>query len=539
MLSANHSQIEPAYRLAFEQWLDARLADASDEAAELAQIRELIALMESGRLIVNHKGQINQVLGTPAYDDPHIAARLRLEQAKRGRLRRDQLTGVALMAAAGLVLLYLFGVFDFGDAGEGQASAEATVTPLSTTTPIAQSVLELADDLGSRVRLGQPRTLEIQRQDGGGNLTLAVIPAEVDESGRLPYFEPDEETDARDEIAVWVFGTVINYVFGIPEPLVRSLAPGDTILMRTATGAVYRFEVAAQWAAGAQEVELFSQRQPPGLTLFALPASGEPVPVARALYLAGGEAIAELPATAGLGPGEAGVRLSGWAVRASQVTLNETLDGLLVVEVRGDLQRAAPGSSGGATGTPLLLSLVTPTGQYAPVESGLPESLVTTGVYSSTWRARWSLPPDLIPGQARLHLASPDGSSATIQLGDLARPGSRLQATIQDLAWDELTGEVVVGLTIANPPADPGAIESGTAHLNGSFFHVSQQGGDVYLTTEPVLPILIEAGGQVGLELRFRPGPIYPGSVGGRAGIILQTGQQVWEITGLPMPPAD
>ena len=51
-------------------------------------------------------------------------------------------------------------------------------------------------------------------------------------------------------VAVWLFGTVLNYALGIPDSLVRNLEPGDRITLSTDTGAALHF-VVAETGAGA------------------------------------------------------------------------------------------------------------------------------------------------------------------------------------------------------------------------------------------------------------------------------------------------
>jgi len=72
---ADASQIEPAYRLAFERWLDTQLASATTEEAEYEIISRLMPLMESGQLIVDDNGREHQLVGGAVYDDASVAAR--------------------------------------------------------------------------------------------------------------------------------------------------------------------------------------------------------------------------------------------------------------------------------------------------------------------------------------------------------------------------------------------------------------------------------------------------------------------------------
>jgi hypothetical protein len=106
--------------------------------------------------------------------------------------------------------------------------------------------------------------------------------------------------------AVWVCGTVVNYVIGLEptaesEELVRSLAPGDRIKLRLTNGVVLRFRfVERQDVAPGGESALAQQR--PRLTLV-LPKS-DTWQIATADYAAGAEAMEPPAPEATAQPGE-------------------------------------------------------------------------------------------------------------------------------------------------------------------------------------------------------------------------------------------
>jgi hypothetical protein len=293
--------------------------------------------------------------------------------------------------------------------------------------------------------------------------------------------------------------------------MVRRLEPGDDIIMRTATGAVYTFTVSRQFTAEPQQVELFSQRQSPGLTLFALPAGGKPVPVARAVYLAANEELTGLGQVAALGET---IEVGGAPLTVTAVTVDETADGLLAIRVSGEVgEGRAP-----AAAQPLLLSLITPAGQYGPESGGQLYAEGSDG--DGRWQAVWRLPPGFVFGQARLHLASLYDQAALVDLGTLARPAEGLAFRVSKASWDERTAEGVVTVVVTNGSA-------GAARLDGAQFRLSQQGGDIARTIQPHLPLLLEPGATVALELRFRP------SLAGLP-VLLQAGPTLWEVSNLP-----
>ena len=506
---ADASQTEPAYRLAFERWLDAQLASATTEEAEYEIISRLTPLMESGQLIVDDNGREHQLVGGAVYDDASVAARIRRHEATRRTGQRERiLYGLLILGVVAFVLIAL-GVTGFSDDEETEAvvGVETEIPP--TPTPIRENVLELADDLGGRVELGQPRTIEIRHRTTEENITLAIVPAQVDENGLIPYFKPNSYGDETEEVAVWVFGTVINYVFGIPEEMVRDLTLDDTILMRTATGAVYTFAVTEQFTAEPQEVELFSQRQAPGITLFALPASGEPLPMARAVYLAANEELTGLAPVAAVGEE---ISINGISFAVNAVSVDQELDGLLSVQVIGHIGASETTSAS----NPLLVSLTTPTGQYAPEGGGQ----LYAGPTAGEWALSWRLPADLLLESARLLATSLYDEGAVIDLGSMPSPEKALSLIVLNADWDELNGEATVFLEVTNEGQS-------TARLDSSYLEMTQQGGDVPATILPEVPTLIEPGGHVLLEIRFRS--LVPGMP-----VLLKAGQTLWEIQGLP-----
>jgi hypothetical protein len=523
-------QIDPGYRRVFSGWLDEQIAAAADEQAELLILNRLAAQMESGQLIIDERGRRHALAGAPAYSEAVVAARLQTLRRETGSSRRDKAVGVLLLVAAALLLFFALGGWNFLSAALSaeETAALAAETPLTeeeaalldaespapTPPPLRESALELSDSLGGRIRLGQPRTLEIRRAGQSVGTTLVIAPAQVDDKGVIGYFPPDDA--AAETAAVWVFGTAINYVFGIPEEAARQLQPGDTVVMRSATGAVYDFAIVETFLAEPQQVEIFSQRQSPGATFFALPASDQPIPAARAVYLAANEELTGLSGLAAVGER---LVVGGQALTVTAVTVDEGLDGLLSVRVSGEL--AGEERAGGRQ--PLLLSLLTPAGQYGALSGGQLAAQTET----TSWTAVWELPTGFLFGSARLRVASLYDQAATVELGGMALPGAGLSATVTEAAWEERRGELRLSLLVANNGG-------GVARLAASQIIVTQHGGEIAYTIDPYLPILLAPGSETVLTVRVRP-PL-PGDP-----LIVQVGAQRWEATiePLPSPQAD
>ena len=521
-------QIDPAYRRVFGSWLDGQLGGAADDQAELTAVTRLLLQMEAGQLIVDDLGRSHALAGEAVYDDAAVAARLSQWRTEAGKTRREKVVGVLLLASAVILLFFALGGLDlFSSVAEAEPVAvaeeeeETELAPAPSPTPIRESVLELADNLGGRVRLGQPRTIEIRRQGATESVTLAIVPAQVDATGAIAYFQPDEAE--ADGVAVWVFGTVINYVFGVAEQTARQLQPGDTVAMRSATGAVYTFAIVETLAAEPQQVEIFSQRQSPGLTLFALPASGSPVPAARAVYLAANEELGGLSPLAALGEP---TTAAGRPFTVTAMTLDEGLDGLLTIRVSGEIESADAGASTGgaaAGGQPLLLSLLTPAGQYGAVSGGQLTPPAAPPGEAVAWTAVWQLPADLVFGSLRLRVDSLYEPATTVDLGSPLLPGEALEATLAAAVWDEARAETTLSFAVVN--RGPGVVR-----LDAAQFSAAQQGGELPLIIQPYLPLLLPPGGETVVVVQTRP-PL-PGHP-----LIVQAGARRWEVDPPPANP--
>jgi hypothetical protein len=118
-------------------------------------------------------------------------------------------------------------------------------------------------------------------------LEYLVLPYQVQADGEWHYPAGQSGT------AVWVYGTIINFVIGIEQTeaniaVLESLAPGDGITMTTASGGVYQFGFAGREELASSATDLFAQTHP-GLTLVSLGGKDNARLVAHFRYLKGGE----------------------------------------------------------------------------------------------------------------------------------------------------------------------------------------------------------------------------------------------------------
>jgi hypothetical protein len=112
--------------------------------------------------------------------------------------------------------------------------------------------------------------------------TFSVVPVSP-EQGRWPI--PDQQLD----VAVWVHGTVVNYVVGIPytqstESLLASLGSEERIQLTLDNGTTLVFGAPESQRIAADDLTPMSQQQP-GLTLVLLGSSKANRLIVRARYL--------------------------------------------------------------------------------------------------------------------------------------------------------------------------------------------------------------------------------------------------------------
>lgn len=313
-------------------------------------------------------------------------------------------------------------------------------------------------------------------------------------------------------VAVWLFGTVLNYAIGIPDSMVRNLEPGDAVTLNTDTGAALRFLVAeTQQGANYEAGRLLSQNRL-GLTLFALPAVGEAeVAFAFANYdVMSEENMTQL--TSGLGDP---VSFStGGEVAVNDMTYSHTANGELRIVVSGTVNSLDADQS-------IFLSLTVGSDQTAAVQ--------LTPDKNDIWAAEFTL---LAGGVGEAVLAEfrslQDGQLAVVRLGEVPRLIDRLEIEITRAWWEVAAEQAVVAISLHNP-------EEGAVYISPDFIHFP--GGDAYegrWQAAPGLPFLIGPGETTEITVSFLPQTV---------SVQIQIGAGLWEVaeipSGIPTLPTD
>ncbi len=179
---------------------------------------------------------------------------------------------IALGIIAGLALLgvIILSFLLLRDRQSGNADSVATPTPFAeTTTSISSEPIAfgLTGTESISVTLDVPLELIV------GNKEFAVRSEQVAQNGEW------SPTLAADNQAVWVFGSIVNYVVGISDSdenraLLENLQPGDEMTMSTQFGSTLTFSFETHQVVSRQNTDVFRQTQP-GISIFLVGSDGD------------------------------------------------------------------------------------------------------------------------------------------------------------------------------------------------------------------------------------------------------------------------
>ena len=156
---------------------------------------------------------------------------------------------------------------------------QAKVVKLSTFTspPIIPENIPVVQESGTPIITVRPNQLDV------AGTIYPVVPVMPDQ-GRWPL--PHEQSS----IAVWLYGTVINYVVGLPyaqntESLLAGLTSADRILLSLDNGSVLAFGTPQIQRIDAADLSPIKEQNKPGLTLVLLESEQATRLIVQARYL--------------------------------------------------------------------------------------------------------------------------------------------------------------------------------------------------------------------------------------------------------------
>jgi hypothetical protein len=208
---------------------------------------------------------------------------------------------LSIVGGAGLLLAAIVIIVVLGLRGTDQPSEVTTAptetrepTPAAPSSPVPTAICQTIISNGDvEVSVALPISLTLKD-------TAFPIEPIVPENEVWSY-PPD-----RSGAAVWICGTVVNYVIGLEptpenEALVTDLTPGDQISLKLASGAVLPFRFGGRGEVTAGGEDALAQQQP-RLTLIL--AEGDTWQIATADYVAEAESVGSPLPEASAQPGQ-------------------------------------------------------------------------------------------------------------------------------------------------------------------------------------------------------------------------------------------
>jgi hypothetical protein len=384
-------------------------------------------------------------------------------------------------------------------------SIAGRATPAPTQGPSAPVLI--AGSAGTiPLTLTAPSRIEIKSRG------FEVIPVEV-AKGAWPY----QRGTLGDDKAIWVFGTLINYVIGLEASpsattLLQDLTEADVITMTTYSGRAVLFRYSGRQWVTVDKTDVFRQMRP-GLTLVLLGETGDDRLVVSATYLAEGEATPVGIALAKVG---ALVDVAGARVSAIDGRLIRNVAGLPVGNAYYQVDFSVTATGPGALDASLFqmelsdaagkrYALSVPASQAGSY--GLPGGQLLPGI-TLTATAGFVVPDDL-PGANVIWIFSPrvgDASPARFQLAvagppPTPDPRSRVVVQVTGARYSNDTAEIIISGGAGNSSKEPVTI---------SLSDISLQAGDLLVqvtVTEPGLPWVLQPGQNLAFTIRFARPP--------------------------------
>ena len=193
-------------------------------------------------------------------DSPTEDEQPRSEPSSVGRIRstyneRRPLVFALGIAAAGLIVLCLFAYLLIRD----DESVESTPTPTAVVDSGVNTEVVIIEAVGATESLTTTVESPVFLNIGGTEFT---VKAEI-----IPEEGPWDPRPPNDTTALWVYGSVINYVFGLDDTdenrgLLEGLNAGEEIDIRTRNSITTRFVVTSRQMVDSDDRNIFAQRQP-------------------------------------------------------------------------------------------------------------------------------------------------------------------------------------------------------------------------------------------------------------------------------------
>lgn len=529
------SEIPPEFQEIFRQTIKQEIVDSEKNRTDtdtLQYLRQRKSHFKRGGFIRpdGRPGMVSL--------DPEKIYQQGVPQLGRSRRGRRGMTGgrpksllkIGLFVGVALIFLSLIFRGRAQRESEQELRVEATMTAQSAVVALVASEtptlpeltgvedsLQTIGNLGGALTIGRPSALEINYGSTEETIALAIDPSKPTPKGELRFNESTMLSD--NPVAVWLFGTVLNYAIGIPDSLVQNLTLGDRLTITTDTGATLHFVVTESRQGASYEAGRILSQNRLGLTLFALPAGAEN---AVSFVFASYDFTYEAGDAQPIFQLEEAIPLKGGgSLMVNAVQTGHDENGNLAIVLEGQA-RAVPGEQ------TMLLSLVANGEQTATAQ------LVIAG--SNAWQVEFTMPDTVagLPLLAELRLLPgnvlADDSLVIVALGDVPILLDQVAVALTAAHWEAARLDVVVSGVFTN---------TGTTavYLDTEFIQIPIEGGGAYepngqatpslpRQVSPPLPFLLNPGETVGITVTFLPPS---------PSVTLKINTDLWEIQDIPV----
>ncbi len=393
---------------------------------------------------------------------------------------------VFLILLGGMIVMgvLIAGVLSMNAPIPDEGAESMTVSKLTTfsSPPTVPPELSVLQENETPVPMVVPNAVQV------GEMAYTVVPV-MPEQGRWPI--PSDPN-----VAVWLFGTVVNYVVGIPytatvEAHLAGLRPGALITLTLDNGTALIFSVTQVQRIAPDDLSPMAQTQP-GLTLAMLGSATADRLVVQARYLPDQTEISDRRQRVGALIVEvlkAGMASEGAEGRYFVVEYRVTNEGNAPVQAQlfataledGHGNRYLPNPEG------------TRLGEHGPLTGTLPAGGQAVGSVG------YLVPDDLAPPLTWLFSPEPTAMTARYVLPYSPPPPTPPwpEVTLTSAFVDGARGVIVIEGTVRNAGGSPLTVTLEDVRLTSSV------GESALQASTPLLPWTVEEGATQPFELQF------------------------------------
>lgn len=424
--------------------------------------------------------------GTPAHrpDISHPAAK------RPGPQRISPPTWAILLIVLGACIIVGMGVgavlsLQRNRPTGGAESANVTkLTTFLSPPKIPEDITVIQED-GTPVTPAQPNQVNV------AGTIFSVVPVLPDQ-GRWPMPQEQQPT------AVWIYGTVINYIVGVPytattESLLAGLASGDRITLTLDNGTALVFGAPQAERVADDDLSPMAQNKP-GLTLILLGSDQTGHLTVQARYLPEESVFSDQQ------------RVDGLEVRVLKSGIPAKADDMLYFVVDYEVT-----NNSGTSSDPMFFDMTledgngqrytvneaaTSWGEYEPLTQAIPDGETATGSVG------YLVPSDIKPPATWVFRSDATSANSTrfVLPYELPKPGPPVpDVTLTEAFNDASRNVIIINGTVYNNGESDLVVTLDDVNLT------SGSGNGSLQASTPLLPWTVAPGDGQGFELQFSP----------------------------------